>query len=234
MSEDIKILYVEDDETLGYITQENLERKGYEVIWAQDGEEGWKSFTGDTFHICILDVMLPILDGFSLAKKIREADVNIPIIFVTAKTLQEDKIEGLMLGADDYIVKPFSLQELMLKIEIFLRRSNAVPYNGMNQEETLMIGAYKLDFNNLVLTDKFSKEYKLTLREAELLKFFNTNKEKLVTREQILEAVWGENDYFFGRSLDVFISRLRKYLKNDPGIIIENRHGVGFIFKVKP
>ena len=225
-----QLLYVEDDETLSYITKENLERRGYVIININDGVKAWDKFNKEKFELCILDVMLPNMDGFTLAKKIRSVNQHIPIIFVTAKSLQEDKIEGLMLGADDYIVKPYSIEELILKIEIFLKRSGINDQFATNSNE-FQIGKFKLDTYNLILSD-LNNETKLTYKEAELLKFFYTNRDKLVTREQILNTLWGGNDYFSGRSLDVFISRLRKYLKLDKSLKIENRHGIGFVFKI--
>ncbi len=225
------ILYVEDDETLQFITKENLQRKGYEIIACDDGVKAWELFLSHRFDLCILDVMLPRLDGFTLAKKIREHNQEVPIIFVTAKSLQEDKIEGLMLGADDYIIKPFSLAELALKIEIFLKRSKLMTNTLANKPLQITIGKYKLNLSNLVIFDG-NEENRLTYREAELIRFFYENKGALLSREEILVAVWGENDYFAGRSLDVFISRLRKYFKDDSSISIENRHGVGFVFIV--
>jgi len=225
------ILYVEDDETLQFITKENLQRKGYEIIACDDGVKAWELFQSHKFDLCVLDVMLPRLDGFTLAKKIREHNQEVPIIFVTAKSLQEDKIEGLMLGADDYIIKPFSLEELALKIEVFLKRSKLMTDTLANKPLQITIGKYKLNLSNLVIFDG-NEENRLTYREAELIRFFYENKGTLLSREEILVAVWGENDYFAGRSLDVFISRLRKYFKDDSSISIENRHGVGFVFKV--
>lgn len=232
MDNKAKILYVEDDRTLGFITVENLERKGYKMFHCENGLEAWQLFKTMAFDICILDVMLPDLDGFALAKKIREVNQDIPILFVTAKSLHEDKIEGLVLGGDDYIVKPFSMEELILRIEIFLKRSRIIENRETAVETIHQLGQYTLDFENLVLIhNDDQEEEKLTYREAELIKFFCRNKGKLLSREQILLTVWGENDYFSGRSLDVFISRLRKYFKKDPGISIENRHGIGFIFR---
>jgi len=230
MDDNIQILYVEDDRTLGFITAENLERKGYKICHCENGTEAWELFRSKAFDLCILDVMLPDLDGFALAKRIRNTNQDVPILFVTAKSLQEDKIEGLMLGADDYIVKPFSIEELALRIEIFLRRSRIIENRMAKVAPVHQIGKFQLDFENLLILDG-KNEIKLTYREAELIKYFCQHIGKLLTREQILFAVWGENDYFSGRSLDVFISRLRKYFKQDPSISIENRHGVGFIFK---
>jgi DNA-binding response OmpR family regulator len=176
--------------------------------------------------------MLPGMDGFELARKIREVNRQVPVIFLTAKTLQEDKIEGLMTGADDYIVKPFSLRELELRMGIFLRRAGFGGAKEQAKKQGIPIGNVCLDFDNLLLIDD-AKEIQLTLREAELLRYFCENEGRVLEREEILKSVWGENNYFFGRSLDVFISRLRKYLQSDPGIRIENRHGIGFVFKVQ-
>jgi DNA-binding response OmpR family regulator len=226
------ILYVEDDATLSYITRENLERKGYKVTHCTDGKKALELFSGSPFDLCLLDVMIPGIDGFEVARVIREFNHEIPIIFVTAKSLQEDKIEGLMLGADDYIVKPFSFEELVLKIEVFLKRSRRGEKTYTVNEESYNVGSYIFDPVNLVLTSG-GTQTQLTYREGELLKLFILNAGKLITREEILIRIWGENDYFSGRSLDVFISRLRKYLKSDPNVKIENRHGVGYVLKDK-
>lgn len=223
-----RILYVEDDETLKFITGENLEREGFEVIPASDGEEAWNLYQKQRPDICVLDVNLPKLDGFSLARRIRGADQDIPILFVTAKSLKEDKLEGLLLGGDDYLIKPFSIEELILKIRIFLRRSGVT--TGSVVSQTIRFGSFELEKSNLTLRHE-GDEIMLTFKEAELLEFFINNSGKLLSREQILEALWGGNDYFAGRSLDVYISKLRKYLGSDPSVRIENRHGIGFIFK---
>ena len=230
MSDMPSILYVEDDETLRFITAENLERKGYEVITCADGLEGLTCFKDKLPDICLLDVMLPKMDGFSLAKEIRSGNQDVPIIFLTAKTMKEDRIEGLVLGADDYMIKPFSVEELILRIEVFLRRSKVSNSNIIAQK--LSVADIQLDMQNLILSLP-DGEQKLTPREADLLAFFIRHKNELLTREAILEAIWGDNDYFFGRSLDVFISKIRKMLKADSTIKLENRHGVGFIMKVK-
>ena len=224
-----KILYVEDDETLGFITSENLERKGYEVKLSQDGESALQLFRSEPFDICLLDIMLPKLDGFTLARMIRKENDEIPIIFISAKSLTEDKIEGLLLGADDYIVKPFNIEELTLKIEVFLKRSRI--HKSAPSLNIFQIGNCLLDMNLLQL-DCSGNIKKLTYREAELISYLNSNRNKLLSREQILEAVWGGNDYFSGRSLDVFISRLRKFFQDDPVVRIENRHGLGYVFEV--
>lgn len=223
-----KILYAEDDETLAFLTKDNLEQNNYEVIHCSDGKAALKTFEGEDFDICIFDIMMPKMDGFDLAEAIRKIDLDIPIIFLSAKTLKEDRIKGLRLGADDYLVKPFSIEELLLKIEIFLKRSqkNIPPVKTIYE-----VGKYQFDTKNFIL---FNEEEKvgLTQREAELLKLFLDHKNSVLKREQILTSLWGTDDYFMGRSLDVFISRLRKILANEEGISIENLHGIGFRFSI--
>nr|WP_315238072.1 response regulator transcription factor [uncultured Flavobacterium sp.] len=221
-----KILYTEDDETLAFLTKDNLEQNNYEVIHCADGKSGLESFRNQHFDICIFDIMMPKMDGFELAEEIRKTDTDIPIIFLSAKTLKEDRIKGLRLGADDYLVKPFSIEELMLKIEVFLKRSQK---NSKVEKSIYEIGKYQFDTKNFILFNADEK-IGLTQREAELLKLFLDNKNSVLKREQILTALWGTDDYFMGRSLDVFISRLRKILANEKGIFIENLHGIGFRF----
>ena len=221
-----RILYVEDDETLSFITKDHLELKGYEVIHCSDGAEGLEAFKHGEFDICVLDVMLPRMDGFTLATEIRKRDRDIPILFLTAKSLKDDRLEGLRLGGDDYITKPFSIEELILRIEVFLKRNkvqNEVP------SRQYPLGSLMFDYNNLTLTNG-SHVVNLTQREADLLKYLSENANRVIKRSDILLSVWGEDDYFLGRSLDVFISRLRKYLKPDERISVENVHGVGFRF----
>lgn len=229
MSSSISILYVEDDETLSFIIKENLERKGYHVLHCENGKEGYNVFLENRIDLCIIDVMLPVMDGFTLARNIRQRDFEVPVLFVTAKSLLDDKIEGLTLGADDYIVKPFSIEELLLKIEVFLRRSRK---DRMHKRiQGFDIGAYHLDLEDLTLRES-ENTIKLTRREADLVYYLYLNRNKLIQRREILINIWGADDYFAGRSLDVFISRLRKYLKKDPEIKIENRHSIGYIFRV--
>ena len=220
------LLYVEDDESLSFVTRDNLELEGYQVTYCEDGKKAMDTFPKENFDLCILDVMLPEVDGYTIAKEIRKVNTQIPIIFLTAKSLKEDKIHGLRLGADDYITKPFSIEELILKIEIFLKRSQIVT---KEQISVFQVGQFSFDYKNLELLKDDSKK-QLTQKEADLLKFFIENKNEVLKRAQILESLWGEDDYFMGRSLDVFISRLRKYLKADNSIKIENIHGVGFKF----
>lgn len=223
-----KILYAEDDETLAFLTKDNLEQNNYEVIHCSDGKSALKFFEEEEFDVCIFDIMMPKMDGFELAEAVRKIDVDVPIIFLSAKTLKEDRIKGLRLGADDYLVKPFSIEELLLKIEIFLKRSqkNIPPAKTIYE-----VGKYQFDTKNFIL---FNDEEKvgLTQREAELLKLFLDHKNSVLKREQILTSLWGTDDYFMGRSLDVFISRLRKILANEQGISIENLHGIGFRFSI--
>lgn len=221
------LLYIEDDETLSFVTKDNLELNGYNVTHCLNGKEGLKTFQKYPFDLCILDVMLPDLDGFTIAKEIRKQDQQTPILFLTAKSLKEDRIQGLKIGADDYITKPFSIEELMLKIEIFLKRSQVQLPQTQNQFE---IGTFHFNHANLELTSPDSSK-RLTQREADLLKYFLERQEQVLKRSDILKNIWGEDDYFLGRSLDVFISRLRKYLKADDRIKIDNVHGVGFQFR---
>lgn len=222
-----KILYVEDDENLGFVTKDNLEEEGFDIVHYSDGKEAFKNFKKDKFDLCLLDVMLPELDGFSLAEKIREQNQHIPIIFLTAKTLQEDRIEGLKIGGDDYITKPFSIEELSLRIKVFLKRSTIA--EDVEETGEYKIGKFQFSYSQLLL-DSEEGEQKLTHREAEVLKFLCDRQNKVIKREDILTQIWGRDDYFLGRSLDVFITRIRKMLKSDKDLKIENVHGVGFRF----
>lgn len=220
-----RILYVEDDEVLAYVTKDNLELNKYSVIHCLNGKDALKTFKENDFDLCLLDVMLPEMDGFTLAKEIRSRNQEIPLLFLTAKSLKEDKIAGLQLGADDYITKPFSIEELILKIEIFLKRKFIA--TSSNNQDNFGIGQYSFEYSNLILKGP-EDEKKLTQKEADLLKLLIEQKNQIVKRSMILERLWGKNDYFMGRSMDVFISRLRKYLKADTTLNIENIHGVGF------
>jgi len=219
----VKILYAEDDETLAFLTKDNLEQNNYQVTHCADGAACLARFKKEKFDICILDIMLPKIDGFELTSLLREMDPEVPIVFLSAKTLKEDRIKGLKLGADDYLVKPFSVEELILKVEVFLNRRKKTTTLAA---KTYQVGRLTFDVQNYALTgDK--KVLTLTERESELLGYFIEHKEKVLKREQILKAVWGNDDYFMGRSLDVFVSRLRKILSGQ-GISIQNIHGVGF------
>lgn len=222
-----RILYAEDDETLSFITKDHLELQGYEVVHCSSGGAAFDKFKNESFDLVILDVMLPEMDGFTIAENIRKKDHQIPILFLTAKSLKEDRIQGLKLGGDDYLTKPFSIEELILKIEIFLRRSKV--FEAPTEEKEIQVGSYvymPMEYQLVLNTDARV----LTQRESELLSFLLKNKNKVIKRSIILESLWGEDDYFMGRSLDVFISRLRKYLADDPLIKIDNIHGIGFKF----
>jgi DNA-binding response OmpR family regulator len=218
-----KILYVEDDLSLSFVTQDQLEKRGYEVFSCENGLDALTLFKKEIFDLCIFDVMLPKMDGFELASKIRETNKQIPIMFLTARSMQEDKLEGLTIGGDDYITKPFNIEELALKIEIFLKRKLV----NKPIEEFYEIGLFHLDVKEQLL--KFgTDEKKLTLKETKLLSLLVQKVNTITKRENILVTLWGKDDYFLGRSLDVFISRLRKFLRRDPAIQIENIRGVGF------
>jgi DNA-binding response OmpR family regulator len=224
-----KILLVEDDPSLGFVIKDNLGVKGYDVTLCSNGEEGFNVYNEKQFDLCILDVMMPKKDGFTLAQQIREKNQQIPILFVTAKSMLEDKVAGFQSGGDDYIIKPFSIEELCLRIEVFLRRTSI-----QSKEEKFSLGTFNFDSHNFTLKHQFAGEKTLTQKEAEVLKMLCENKDRVLKREEILKAVWGNDDYFLGRSMDVFISKLRKYLKEDPRVQIVNYHGVGFKLEVEP
>lgn len=224
-----KILLVEDDPSLGFVIKDTLSQNNFDVVLCVDGEQGTKTFTEHAFQLCILDVMLPKKDGFSLARTIRSTNKEVPILFLTAKSMTEDKLEGFKTGADDYITKPFSLEELLCRIEVFLRRGNI---NPSIEDKVFSIGQFKFDYRNLTLKNS-SQEKVLTQKEAEVLRLLHIHRGRVLKREEILTQVWGDDDYFMGRSMDVFISKLRKYLKEDPAIQIVNYHGVGFKLEEK-
>jgi DNA-binding response OmpR family regulator len=223
-----KILLVEDDQTLNFIIKDNLEQNGYLVTAAEDGESAIKAFKSGKFSLCLLDVMLPRKDGFTVAKEIREIDDHVPIIFLTARSMTEDRITGLTIGGDDYLTKPFSMEELLLKIRIFLKRS-LIAVDAVGDQNCYKVGHFNFYFESLIL-DANGDRKTLTYKEAELLRYFCDNPNKVLSRSDILKQVWGSDDYYLGRSLDVFISRLRKYLSSDESIKILNLHGIGFRF----
>jgi len=227
-----KILLVEDDEALRFIVKDNLEQNKFKVTAAEDGEIALKLFEQESFDLIVLDVMLPKIDGFRVAEKIRSKNDQVPIIFLTARSMTEDKIKGLSLGGDDYIPKPFSMEELLLKIRIFLRRSQSLPFSKPLSDGFMPIGKFRFHPEDLSLS-MGNESRNLTLKEAELIRYFAEHPNKVLSRNEILEEVWGSDDYFLGRSLDVFISRLRKYFKDDPAVKITNLHGIGFRFSVK-
>ena len=227
-----KILLVEDDTNLGYVIKDNLEISGYEVVLCEDGELGWAAFSKHKFDVCVLDIMLPKKDGISLAESIRGQNHWIPIIFLTAKGMKEDKIAGLKAGADDYMTKPFSIEELTLRIEVCLKHTQNKDNTGVTKknESIFPLGTYQFDYPNLSLIHA-EETLVLTQKEAEVLKLFCVNPNRVLKREEILKPIWGNDSYFSGRSLDVFISKIRKYLHRDASIEIVNVHGVGFKFE---
>lgn len=227
-----RLLLVEDDEALRFIVKDNLEHNGYDVEIAENGEIALNKFEQNSFDLIILDVMLPKIDGFKVAEIIRKTNEQIPIIFLTARSMTEDKITGLSIGGDDYIPKPFSMEELLLKIKIFLKRSQSQPVPNNSIPKSIDIGEFVFNFEELTLSVN-GLARNLTLKEAELIRFFAKNPNKVLSRNDILQKIWGSDDYFLGRSLDVFISRLRKYFKPDANIKITNLHGIGFRFSTK-
>lgn len=223
-----KILLAEDDFDFGSILKQFLEISGFEVFWSKNGQEAFEIFKTNTFDICILDVMMPILDGFSLAKKIIDINPEIPFLFLTAKSLKEDKIKGLKLGADDYILKPCEADELVLRVHNILKRTQTI---SIKFNEIIAIGTYQFDIENLQLIHEL-KTQRLTEKEALVIKYLFENKNGLIKRELILKTIWRSDDFFSGRSLDVFISRIRKYFSQDISISIETIRGVGFEFNL--
>jgi len=226
-----RILLAEDDTNLGTVLKDSLELEDNYVELFMDGEQAWKSFNKDDFDLCILDVMMPIKDGFTLAKEIKKVAPNMPIIFLTAKSMKEDKLEGFKIGADDYITKPFSFEELQLRLQAIMRRVDSAMLPSANQSE-FTIGRYTYIDNDRAL--KIGTEStKLTTKEAELLKILAHNVNQVVDRDIALKSIWGNDNYFTGRSMDVYITKLRKYLKEDEKIEIVNIHGQGFKLIVK-
>ncbi len=223
-----RILLVEDDRSMGFLLKDTLETHNYKVSHYPDGALALAEFNNKPYDLCLLDVMMPNMDGFSLAAEIRKVNEDIPIIFLTAKSMKEDRIKGFKLGADDYVTKPFSIEELSLRIKAILKRGKLLPAtNGI-----IPFAGYTLDHANLLLETEKDK-IQLTQKEGDILALFATNPNVLLKREVILQAVWQDDSYFVGRSLDVFISKLRKYLKHNPAVNIVNVHGSGYKFEVK-
>lgn len=222
-----KILYVEDELFLGKIVRESLESRGFEVIMETDGARVLDLFKKHKPDICVLDVMLPNKDGFTIADEIRDLDENVPIIFLTAKTQTEDVVKGFTLGGNDYIRKPFSMEELIVRIQNLLRQSKEG--NQKINGGTAMIGKYQFHANRQLLTDG-KEERKLSYRECELLRVLYENREKIIDRRDILNLLWGNDSFFNSRNLDVYITKLRSYLKNDPSLEIITIKGVGYRF----
>ncbi len=229
MQQKIKILVAEDDLQLGFIIKDNLEEAGFQVINCPDGETAWEYYQKMDPDLCILDVNMPYRDGFSLAKKIRQKSDIIPILFLTAKSLEEDKLKGFAAGADDYVVKPFSMKELLSRINVFLRRNKLLISPS---PASFSIGRFTFTPQELKLAGG-EETITLTQREAELLTFLCEHPDKVLRREDILLHVWGKNDFFLGRSMDVFLARLRKLLAAEPAVTIETIHKVGYRFTIK-
>ena len=226
------ILFVEDDPNLSMILQDYLEMIGYKVDHASDGVEGLSYFMKNKYDLLILDVMMPKKDGFSMADDVRKQNSNVPIIFLTAKNLKEDRIKGFQIGCDDYMTKPFSTEELSLRIKAILKRCAILTSNDDEKEaNTFNFGKFTFDNSNMVLTFE-GEEKRLTSKETGLLRLLCLNINGLLPREVALETIWGDTDYFIGRSMDVFITKLRKYLKEDPNVKIANVHGIGFRLEV--
>jgi DNA-binding response OmpR family regulator len=227
MSEEkVKVLLAEDDRNLGSLLKEYLDAKGYLTSLAANGKEGFDIFRKSKFDICLLDVMMPVKDGFTLAKEIRTLDAEVPIVFLTAKSMREDAIEGFTVGADDYITKPFSMEELLLRLKAILRRTRTQNIANSAQHE-FNIGSYKFDYNRQVLEHN-GKPEKLTSKEADLLRLLCLNSNDVLDRSFALNSIWKDDSYFNSRSMDVYIAKLRKYLKEDSSVEILNIHGKGF------
>jgi len=224
-----KILLAEDDPNLGDILKEYLELKGkFEVVLCTDGEEALRAFNREAFDLCILDVMMPKKDGFTLGKEIRKINESIPLIFATAKGMMEDKAMAFGLGGDDYITKPFRVEELLLRIKALLKRATAKEPSETEPEATnFNIGDYFFDYTSQLIK-KDDEQQKLSTKEAELLRMLCLKKNDVLTREEALLKIWHDDNYFNGRSMDVFLSKLRKYLKGDPKVEIVNVHGKGY------
>ena len=224
MDDRVKILLCEDDENLGMLLREYLQAKGYVAELCADGEAGFKAFLKTKFDICVLDVMMPKKDGFTLAQEIRSANTDVPIIFLTAKTLKEDILEGFKLGADDYITKPFSMEELVFRIEAILRRTKG----KKSRESTVYrLGQFTFDTQKQLLQIG-EKQTKLTTKENELLALLCSHSNEILQRDFALKTIWIDDNYFNARSMDVYITKLRKHLKDDPQIEIINIHGKGY------
>ena len=219
-----RILLVEDDASMGFLLVDFLDNNGFEITLATDGKKGLELFTAHHFDLCILDVMLPGIDGFALASEIKQTNAAVPFIFLTARSMKPDKMKGFALGADDYVTKPYSFEELKMRIDVFLRRRKIIEEAP---KEAIIIGKYNFDYANLDLSINGTSKG-LTQREADILYYLAARPNQVIRRSDILEDIWGKDDYFYGRSLDVFISRLRKYLNEDPDIAIENVHSVRF------
>jgi DNA-binding response OmpR family regulator len=220
----VKVLLAEDDENLGSLLKEYLQAKSFDTHWVTDGDKAFKNFEKNKYDICILDIMMPVKDGFTLAKEIRMLNREVPIIFLTAKSMKEDVFEGFSIGADDYITKPFSMEELLYRMQAVLRRTKG---DINKKQEIYNIGKYRFDTNKQLLIFE-DKEQKLTTKESELLRLLCNNANQVLERNFTLRTIWIDDNYFNARSMDVYITKLRKYLKEDPSIEIMNIHGTGY------
>jgi DNA-binding response OmpR family regulator len=220
------LLLVEDDANLGSLLQEYLTDKGFPTDLATDGQKGWQCFVDKVYDLCIFDVMMPKKDGFSLAKEVRMSGRDVPIIFLTAKSMKEDTMQGFRVGADDYVTKPFDREELLLRIEAILRRYKKQP-DSREDSKVYQIGQYQFDYSHQQLSAN-DKSARLTSKESELLRLFCQNLNQPISRSYALKTIWGDDSYFNARSMDVYITKLRKYLREDPSIQIMNLHGEGF------
>jgi len=224
--EKIHVLLAEDDKNLGSVLTSYLEAKGYPTTLCANGQEAFNAFRRERFDFCIIDVMMPVKDGFTLAREIRETDRKIPILFLTAKSMQEDKLKGFEIGADDYITKPFSMEELLMRMRAIIRRTTES--KTMQASRTFYeLGKFTFDYNRQLLKTG-DEEQKLTSKESELLKMLCDNVNEVLDRSEALKKIWHDDSYFNARSMDVYVTKLRKYLKADPGIELINVHGVGF------
>lgn len=222
----LQVLLAEDDKNLGSVLKSYLDAKGYPTTLAVNGQEAFDLYRKDKFNFCIIDVMMPVKDGFTLAKEIREIDKKIPILFLTAKSMQEDKLKGFELGADDYITKPFSMEELLMRMQAIIRRTTET--KTMQASRTFYeIGKLSFDYNRQLLKSG-EEEQKLTSKESELLKMLCDHINEVLDRSVALKKIWNDDSYFNARSMDVYVTKLRKYLKTDPDIELINVHGVGF------
>jgi len=230
-----KILLVEDEADLGNVVKQYLELMDFEVNWQQNGLTALEVFeqTPEGFHILLIDVNLPGLNGFELAERVVKLNTDVPFLFLTARGEKTDRLNGLKIGADDYVVKPFDVDELVLRIRNIIKRKQPVVVNEPQQQGVISLGTNKLFVDSLKLVTESGEEIILTPRECDLLVLFFHNVNRVIKREEILNKVWGSNDYFVGRSLDVFISRFRKYFQHNANISIKNVYGIGFVFNVK-
>jgi two-component system OmpR family response regulator len=229
MKENLQIMLVEDDESLGFLIKDSLEGLGWKVQLYCDGEKGLSGFHNNYFDLCILDIMLPHKDGYDLAQDIRRYNQHVPIVFLTAKNQPEDRIRGFQIGADDYVSKPFSIEELKYRIEAILKRSTGLPTSA-DRTMQLKVSLSTLDLRSLVLNSN-GMVTQLTYKEGKLLEMFFRHRGKLIERDVFLKTIWEADGFFVARSMDVFISRLRKYLQRDMKLRIENIRGIGYILK---